>query len=161
MFCQKKKYFHEIMFFFFCVPSHARSLVQNTRGTLPPRYQGKQNLCAETPKLIRLTPKSILLKKKYFHEIIFFFCVPGHARSLVRWVRQRMRSTAVSRLVPKASCGHPSDWAMSGVSKHQRWGWTAGCGWGFEHLCCIDIRLNGKSSVCGGGRGVDSIQFSV
>ena len=28
-------------------------------------------------------------------------------------------------------------------------------------LCRMDIRLNGKFSVCGGGRGVDSIQFSV
>ena len=25
----------------------------------------------------------------------------------------------------------------------------------------MDIRLDGKCSVCGGGRGVDSVQFSV
>ena len=25
----------------------------------------------------------------------------------------------------------------------------------------MDIRLSGKFSVCGGGRGVDSVQFSV
>ena len=59
----------------------------------------------------------------------FFFCVPGHARSSVRCVRQSPQSAAVSQPVPKASRGHPSDWAMSGVSKRRRWGRTAGCGW--------------------------------
>ena len=47
---------------------------------------------------------------------------------------------------------------MSGVSKSQRWGKTAGCGRGFGDM---DIHLNGKFSVCGDGRGVDSVQFSV
>ena len=52
---------------------------------------------------------------------------------------------------PKASCGHPPDWAMSGVSNRR----------GGAGLCRMEIRLNGKYSVCGGGRGVDSVQFSV
>ena len=51
-----------------------------------------------------------------------FFCVPGHARSSVRWVRRSPRSAAVSQPVPKASCGPPPDWAMSGVSSHRTWG---------------------------------------
>ena len=46
---------------------------------------------------------------------------------------------------------------MAGVSKRQRLGRTAGSGWEIEDLCRMDIRLNGKFSVCGGGRGVDSI----
>ena len=87
----------------------------------------------------------------------FFFCVPGHVRSSVQWVRQSPLSAAVPQPVPKAFCGHPSDWAMSGVSKRRRWGRFSGCGWGFEDLCCIDICLNGKFSVCGGGRGVGSV----
>ena len=91
----------------------------------------------------------------------FFFCVPGHARFSVRWVRRSPQSAAVSQPVPKASCGPPPDWAMSGVSSHRRWGRIAGCGWGFEDPCRMDIRLSGKFSVCGGGRGVDSVQFSV
>ena len=33
---------------------------------------------------------------------------------------------------------------MSGVSKRRRLGRTAGCGLGFEDLCRMDIRLNGK-----------------
>ena len=92
--------------------------------------------------------------------MFFFFCIPGHARFSVRWVKHSPQSAAVSQPVPKASCGHPSDWAMSGVSKRPR---TAGCGWGFEDLCRMDIRLNGKFSVwlCGGGRAVDSVQFLV
>ena len=57
----------------------------------------------------------------------------------------------MSQPVPKASCGHSPDWAMSGVSKRPRWGRTAGCGWGVEDLCRMDICLNGKFSVCGGG----------
>ena len=92
--------------------------------------------------------------------LFFFFYVPGHARSSVRWVRRSPQSAAVSQQVPKASCGHPLDWAMSGVSKLRRWGRTAGCSWGFEDLCRMEIRLNEKFSVCGGGRGVDSVQFS-
>ena len=36
-----------------------------------------------------------------------------------------------------------------------------GCGWGFKDLCLMDIHLNGKFSVCGGGRGVDSVQSLV
>ena len=32
-------------------------------------------------------------------------------------VRRSQQSAAVSQLVPKASCGHPPDWAMSGVSQ--------------------------------------------
>ena len=89
----------------------------------------------------------------------FIFCVPSHARFSVRWVRRSLQSATVSHPVPKASCGPPLDWAMSGVSSHRRWGRTAGCGWGFEDPC--HIRLSGKFSVCGGGRGVDSVQFSV
>ena len=50
---------------------------------------------------------------------------------------------------------------MSGVSKRRGWGRTEGCGWGFEDLRRIYIRLNGKFTVCGGGGGVDSVQFSV
>ena len=91
----------------------------------------------------------------------FFFCVPGHARFSVRWVRRSPQSAAVSQPVPKASCGPPPDWTMSGVSSHRRWGRIAGCGWGFEDPCRMDIRLSGKFTVCGGGRGVDSVQFSV
>ena len=49
----------------------------------------------------------------------------------------------MSQPVPKASCGHPPAWAMSGVSKRQKWCRTAGCGWGFEDLRRRDIRLNG------------------
>ena len=41
-------------------------------------------------------------------------------------------SAAVSQPVPKASCGPPPDWAMSGVSSHRRCGRIAECGWGFE-----------------------------
>ena len=96
-----------------------------------------------------------------FCKMFFFFCVPGYARFSVRWVRQSPQSTAVSQPVPKASSGHPPDWAMSGVSSHRRWGRIAGCGWGFEDPCRMDIHLSGKFSVCGGGRGVDSVQFSV
>ena len=91
----------------------------------------------------------------------FFFCVPGHARSSVQWVRRSPQSAAASQPVPKASCGPPPDWAMSSVSSHRRWGRIAGCGWGFQDPCCMDILLSGKFSVCGGGRGVDSVQFSV
>ena len=36
----------------------------------------------------------------------------------------------MSQPVPRASCRHPPNWAMSGVSKHRRWGRIAGCGWG-------------------------------
>ena len=92
---------------------------------------------------------------------VFVFCVPGHARSSVRRVRRSPQSTAVSQSVPKACCGHPPDWAMSGVSKRQRWGRIAGFGWEFKDLCSMDIRLQGKFSACGGGRRVDSVQFSV
>ena len=49
---------------------------------------------------------------------------------------------------------------MCGVSKPRRWGMTAGCGWGFEDLSRMNIRLNGKYSIYGDGRGVDSVQFS-
>ena len=89
----------------------------------------------------------------------FFFYVPGHARFSVRWVRRSPQSAAVSQPVLKASCGPPPDWAMSGVSSHRRWGRIAGCGWGFEDPCRMDIGLSGKCSVCGGGRGVDSVQW--
>ena len=77
---------------------------------------------------------------------IFFFssAFPGHARSSVPWVRRSPQSAAVSQPVPKAPCGHPLDWAMSGVSNRCRWGRTAGCDWGFEGLCRMDICLNGK-----------------
>ena len=51
--------------------------------------------------------------------MVFFFCIPGHARSSVRWVS--LQSAAVSQLVPKATCGHPPDLATSGVSKCWRW----------------------------------------
>ena len=102
-----------------------------------------------------------LLLSSWTHNKYFFFCIPGHARSSVQWVRRSLQSAAVSQSLPKASCGHPPDWAMSGISKRQRWGRTAGCGWRFEDLCRIDVCLNGKFSVCGGGRGVDSDQFSV
>ena len=61
----------------------------------------------------------------------------------------------------KASCGHPSDWAMSGVSGRRRWGRTAGCGCGLRTCASWTFHLNGKFPVCGGGRGVDSVQFSV
>ena len=73
----------------------------------------------------------------------FFFCVPGHARSSVQWVRWSRQPAAASQSVPKASCGHPPDRAMSGISKHRRWGRSAGCGWGVEDLCLMDIHLNG------------------
>ena len=76
--------------------------------------------------------------------VFFFFCVPSHARFSVRWVRRSPQSAAVSQPVPKASCGLPPDWAMSDVSSHRRWGRIAGCGWGFEGPCCVDIRLSGK-----------------
>ena len=33
---------------------------------------------------------------------------------------------------------------MSGILKRRRWGRTVECGWGFEDLCRMDIRLNGK-----------------
>ena len=89
------------------------------------------------------------------------FCVPGHARSSVRRVRRSHLSAAVSQPIPKASCGHPPDWAISGVSKRRSWGRTAGCGCGFEELCRMDIILNRTFSVCVGGRGLDSVQFSV
>ena len=91
----------------------------------------------------------------------FFFCVPSHSRFSVRLVRRSLQSAAVSQPVPKTSCGHPPDWAMSGISSHRRWGRIAGCGWGFEDPCRMDIHLSGKFSVCGGGRGVDSVQFSA
>ena len=58
----------------------------------------------------------------------FFFCIPDHARPSVRWVGRSPQSAAVSQLVPKASFGHPSDNAMSDISKSRRWGRTAGCG---------------------------------
>ena len=93
--------------------------------------------------------------------LLFFFCVPSHARFSVQWVRRSPQSAAVSQPVPKASCGSPPDWAMSGISSHRRWGRIAGCGWGFEDPCGMDICLSGKFSVCGGGRRVDSVQFSV
>ena len=80
-------------------------------------------------------------------ELFFFFCVPSRARSSVRWVRQSPRSAAVSQPVPKTSRGHPQEWAMCGVSKRRMWGRIAGCGWGFEDLSRIDIRLNGKFLV--------------
>ena len=80
----------------------------------------------------------------FWSSFLFFFCVPDHARSTVLWVRRSPQSAAVSQPVPKASCGHPPDWAMSGTSKCWRWGRTAGCGWGFEDLYRMDIRLNGK-----------------
>ena len=67
-------------------------------------------------------------------SFFFFFCVPGHARS--------SGPCLVSQIVG-------------------RWGRIAGCGWGFEDLCRMDIRLSGKFSVYGGGRGVDRVQFSV
>ena len=106
--------------------------------------------------------RTVYLKiRSEFFFFFFFFCVPGHARCSVRWVRRSPQSAAMSQPVPKASCGPPPDWAMSGVSSHQRWGRIAGCGWGFEDPCRMDICLNGKFSVCGGGRGVDSVQFSV
>ena len=82
----------------------------------------------------------------------------GEVRSLSQCLNHRLIR---SQPVLKASCGHPPDWAMSGVSKRRRWVRIAGCGWGFEDLWRKDIRLNGKFSVCGGGRGVDSVQFSV
>ena len=88
-------------------------------------------------------------------SFFFFFCVPSHARFSVRWVRWSPQSAAVSQPVHKASCGPPPDWTMSGVSSHRRWGRIAGCGWGVKDLCRMDIRLSGKFSVCGGGRGVD------
>ena len=59
---------------------------------------------------------------------------------------------------PELLCGHPLDWAMYGIPECQRWGRTAGCGWGFKDLCCKGIHLTGKISVCGGGRGIDSSQ---
>ena len=100
-----------------------------------------------------------ILRHMHTLGIFFFFlCVPSHARFSVRWVRRSPQSAAVSQPVPKASCGPPLDWAMSGVSSHRRWGRIAGCGWGFEDPCHMDIRLSGKFSVCGGGR---RIQFSV
>ena len=117
-----------------------------------------------TFKSVHDTPSNQPFTLKLHHLcefFFFFFCVPGHARFSVRWVRRSPQSAAVSQPVPKASCGPPPDWAMSGVSSHRRWGRTAGCGWGFENPCCMDIRLSGKFSVCGGGRGVDSVQFSV
>ena len=77
------------------------------------------------------------------------FCVPGHARSSVRWVRRSPQSATVSQPVPKASCGPPPDWAMSGVSSHRRWGRIAGCGWGFGDPCRMDICLSGKDYLCG------------
>ena len=52
---------------------------------------------------------------------------PSYARSSIQWVRWSSQSAAVSQPVPKASCGHPPDWVMSGVSKCRRWGRTAGC----------------------------------
>ena len=72
-----------------------------------------------------------------------------------------VQSASVSQPVHKASCGNPPDWVMSGVSKRRTRGRTAGYGWEFEDLCRMDIRLNGKFSVCGDGRGVESVQFSV
>ena len=99
-------------FFFFCVPSHARSSVQWVRQSL---------LC----RSVSNSPQSFLWA-------FYFFFVPSHARSSVRWVRWSPLSAAVSQPVSKASCGHPPDWAMSGISKHRRWGRTAGCGWGAE-----------------------------
>ena len=43
---------------------------------------------------------------------------------------------------------------MSSFSNHRRWGRTAGRGWGFEDPSRMDIRLNEKFSVCGGGEGL-------
>ena len=63
--------------------------------------------------------------------------------------------------VPRASCGHPLDWAMSGVSERRRWGRTARCGWGIEDQCYMDVHLGWKFSVCKGGRRVDSVQLLV
>ena len=53
----------------------------------------------------------------FFFFSFFFFCVPGHARSSVQWVRGSLQSAAVSQPVPKASCGHTQDWAMSGICR--------------------------------------------
>ena len=39
----------------------------------------------------------------------FIFCVPSHARSLVRWVKQSPQSATVSWPDPKASCRHWPD----------------------------------------------------
>ena len=76
----------------------------------------------------------------------FFFCVP---RSCQIFSPVSRAKSAVCRSVstgPQTSCGHPPDWAMSGVSQCRGWGRTAGCGWGIEGLCRMDIRLNGKFS---------------
>ena len=78
------------------------------------------------------------------------FCVPGHARFSVQSVTRSPQSAAVSQPVPKASCGPPPDWAMSCVSSHRRWGRTAGCAWGFEDPCLMDIQ--GKKREEGEGR---------
>ena len=78
-----------------------------------------------------LAPCSVKALVSYFF-FFFFLCVPSHARFSVRWVRRSPQSAAVSQPVPKASCGPPPDWAMSGVSSHWRWSRTAGCGWGLR-----------------------------
>ena len=48
----------------------------------------------------------------------------------------------MSQPTPKASCGHPLNCAMSGLSKRRRWGRTSGCGWRSGDLCRMDICLN-------------------
>ena len=91
---------------------------------------------------------------------VFFslFAFSRHTRFSVRWVRQSPQS-AVSTGRP--SCGHSLNWALSGVSELRRWGMTAGCDLGVEDLCYMGIHLNGNVWVCGGRRGVNSVQFAV
>ena len=56
----------------------------------------------------------LFLRSSGTSDFFFFFCIPGHARFSVQWVRRSPQSATVSQPVPKASCGPPPDWAMSG-----------------------------------------------
>ena len=86
------------------------------------------------------------------------FWVPFHTRFNLE-SKQSLQSTAVSpngqsspeqslmargRRWPMLHCGHPLEWAMSGISEHGRWCRTEGFCWGTENLCHIGSVLGGR-----------------
>ena len=60
---------------------------------------------------------------------------------------------------PRVLCGPPPDWTASGISKHQRWGRSVGCG--VENLSCLGIPAHEEFSLSGGGKGADSVLFRI